>query len=93
MSLESLYKLSILVNMIDRVSGPAAVIGSKVADTTARFQAYSSAMADMARDGVVLMGTGYQIADAAIAPVKATFATQDALGELSSLGVEKLGAL
>lgn len=93
MSLESLYKLSILVNMIDRVSGPAAVIGSKVASTTNKFQAYSTAMADIARDGIVLMGTGYQIADAAIAPVKSTFATQDALAELSSLGVEKLGAL
>lgn len=93
MSLESLYKLSILVNMIDRVSGPAAKISSKVSDTTSRFQAYSSAMADMARDGVVLMGTGYQISDAAIAPVKSTFATKDALAELSSLGIEKLGAL
>ena len=58
MSLESLYKLSILVNMIDRVSGPAAVIGGKVADTTSRFQAYSSASADRARDGRVLIGTG-----------------------------------
>ncbi len=93
MSLESLYKLSILVNMIDRVTGPAARISSAVEGTTSKFNLYSSRMADMARDGVTLMGTGYQLADAAIAPVKATFSTQDALAELSSLGVEHLGAL
>lgn len=93
MSMESLYKLSILVNMIDRVSGPAAKISSGVAGTVNQFQAYSRGMAEMARDGVVLMGTGYQVANAAVAPVKATFDTQDALAELSSLGVEKLGEL
>lgn len=93
MAMESLYRLSILVNMIDRISMPAARIGGVIGDTTSKFQAYSSAMAGMARDGVVLMGTGYQIANAAIAPVKATFATKDAIAELSSLGIEKLGLL
>lgn len=91
--MESLYRLSILVNMIDRVSGPAAKISSGVAGTVSGFQQYSAKMADLARDGVVLMGTGAQIATAAIAPVKATFETQDALAALSSLGVEKLGEL
>lgn len=93
MSLESLYKLSILVNMIDRVSGPAAQIGTSVGNTVSKFDAYSAGLANMARDGTVLIGTGYQIADAAIAPVKATFSTKDAIGELSSLGIEKLGLL
>lgn len=93
MSMESLYKLSILVNMIDRVSGPAAKIGGKIRETTDHFESYSTKMAGMARDGVVLIGTGVQLASAAIAPVKATFQTQDALGELSSLGIQDLKAL
>jgi len=93
MGMESIYKLSVLVNMIDRISGPSATIQRAVGNTVSKFQEYSHNMARMATDGAVLIGTGYQIADAAIAPVKATFATQDALGTLASLGIQNLAAL
>ena len=93
MALESLYKLSILVNLIDRMSGPAAKIQRSVGQTTDKFQQFSTSMAACARDGVVLVGTGKQIAEWSAAPVKSIFATQDALAELESLGVESLGAV
>lgn len=93
MSMESIYKLSVLVNMIDRISGPAATVQRVVGGTATKFQEYTHNMARMATDGAVLIGTGQQIATAALLPVKATFSTQDALAELASLGIQDLKKL
>ncbi len=93
MALESIFKLSMIVSMIDRMSGPAAKIQRSVGQTTDKFQQFSTSMAACARDGVVLVGTGTEIAKGMAAPVKSIFGTQDALAELSSLGVESLGAV
>lgn len=45
----------------------------------------------MTKTGAVVAGVGAQITDAVLKPVEATFDTQQALGELSSLGVKDLG--
>lgn len=93
MSLESVFKLSILVGLIDQFSGPSARINRTLGNTSGALKDVGIDLAKVARDGAVLVGTGKEITNWAIAPVKSIFATQDALAELESLGVESLGAV
>ena len=93
MSLESVFKLSLIMNMIDNLSGPMANISSRVGESVSRLDALSARFGGMAKTGAAMTAMGSQIADAALAPVAATFETQRALGELSSLGVQDLDAL
>ena len=93
MSLESVSKLSLIMNMIDNLSGPMANISSRVGESVSRLDALSARFGGMAKTGAAMTAMGSQIADAALAPVAATFETQRALGELSSLGVQDLDAL
>ena len=93
MSLESVFKLSILVGLIDQFSGPSARINRTLSNTSGTLKDVGIDLAKVARDGAVLVGTGKEITNWAIAPVKSIFATQDALAELESLGVESLGAV
>lgn len=93
MSLESVFKLSLIMNMIDNLSGPMANISSRVGESVSRLDALSARFGGMAKTGAAMTAMGSQIADAALAPVAATFETQWALGELSSLGVQDLDAL
>ncbi|HBR04049.1 MAG TPA: phage tail tape measure protein [Ruminiclostridium sp.] len=93
MALESLYKLSILVNMVDRISGPATKINSLLGYTNTSVMGLSQNMASMTLESGAMIGAGAAIAKAAILPVEATFATQNALGELASLGIENFSAL
>ena len=93
MSMESVYRLSVIVSMLDQFSGPSARISRTLNTTSASVQGLHVDVAKIARDSAILYGTGKEIAEGAIAPVKSIFATQDALAELSSLGVESLGAV
>ncbi len=91
MGMESIYKLSLLVSMLDNVSAPAAQIQRAVGKSASSFQSYSAEVSRAVRDSTILIGAGTQIANSALAPVRAIYDTQDALAELSSLGVEALG--
>ena len=93
MSLESIYKLSILVSMIDQFSGPSARINRTLNSNAASLHNFNVDIAKIARDSSILFGSGKEIAEWSAAPVKSIFATQDALAELESLGVESLGAV
>ena len=93
MSLESVFKLSLVMNMIDHLSGPMAGIASKVGAEVSRLDAASQALGGVAKAGTVMQEAGRQITGAVLAPVQATFETRRALGELSSLGVRNLDAL
>lgn len=93
MSLESVFKLSLVMNMIDHLSGPMAGIASKVGAEVSRLDAASQTLGGVAKAGTVMQETGRQITGAVLAPVQATFETRRALGELSSLGIRDLDAL
>ena len=93
MSLESIFKLSLVMNLVDRLSGPMAGVASKVGADVSRLDALSQTFGNFAKAGAVMQEAGSQITSAVLAPVEATFETQRALGELSSLGVKDLDAL
>lgn len=93
MSLESVFKLSLIMNMIDNLSGPMAGVASKVGANVSKLDAVSEGLGNMAKTGAVMQEMGSQIAGAVLAPVEATFETRRALGELASLGVQNLGVV
>lgn len=93
MGLESVFKLSLIMSMIDNLTGPMAKVTTSTGNSISRIDDLSQSFANAAKAGAVMAGIGSQITDAALAPVEATFETQNALGELSSLGVKDLGAI
>ena len=93
MSLDSIFKLSVIVGMIDHLTGPMSRMNSTVEGSVGRLEKVSQGFGEITKTGLTLAGTGIQIASAMLAPVTATFATRQALGELSSLGVKDLNAL
>lgn len=93
MSLDTIFKLSVIVNMIDNLSGPIARVGSNVDSSVSKIQRMNESFGEMTKTGVAMAGTGAQITSAVLSPVKATFDTRRALGELSSLGTKDLKVL
>lgn len=93
MSLESVFKLSLILSMVDNLTGPMSKASSAVGGSVSKIDTMSQKLGNVAKTGAVVSGIGTQIAAAALAPVKATFETQNALGELASLGVKDLGAV
>lgn len=93
MGLESVFKLSLVMSMIDNLTGPMARVTTSTGNSISRIDELSQSFANAAKAGAIMAGIGAQITDAALAPVQATFDTKEALGELSSLGVKDLGAI
>ena len=93
MSLESVFKLSLIMNLIDNLTEPMSRVSSAAGGSISKLQSMEQTLGGMTKGGAVMAGVGMQITDAALAPVEATFETRRALGELSSLGVKDLGAL
>jgi TP901 family phage tail tape measure protein len=92
-SLESIFKLSLVMNMVDHLSGPLAGIASRVGADVSKLDALGQTFGGFVKAGTAMQGAGSQITSAVLAPVEATFETRRALGELASLGVEDLDAL
>ena len=93
MSLESVFKLSLVMNMIDNLSGPMAGIASKVGANVSKLDGMGQTLGGIAKAGTAMQAAGTQITGAVLAPVEAAFETRRALGELASLGVTDLDAL
>ena len=93
MSLESIFKLSLVMNMVDHLSGPLAGIASRVGADVSKLDALGQTFGGFVKAGTAMPEAGSQITSAVLAPVEATFETRRALGELASLGVEDLDAL
>lgn len=93
MGFESLYKLSVIMQVVDSVSGPMQSIGQTTQSNVSGIEKLSQSFANMQKTGVVMAGAGLQLAEALTAPVTATFDTKRAISELSSLGVEQLGMM
>lgn len=93
MGFESLYKLSVIMQVVDSVSGPMRNIGDVTQNNVSGIDKLSQSFTNMQKTGVVMAGAGLQLAEALTAPVTATFDTKRAISELSSLGVEQLGMM
>ena len=93
MSLESVFKLSLVMNMVDNLSGPMASVASRVGADVSKLDALGATFGNVAKSGAVMQEMGSQITGAVLAPVEATFETRRAIGELASLGVKDLEAV
>lgn len=93
MGLESLFKLSLIMNMVDNLTGPMAKVTSSTGGAVSKLQAANSVMGSMITTGSAMATMGESITSAVLAPVAATFETRQAIGELSSLGVKDLAAI
>ncbi|NEZ45122.1 phage tail tape measure protein [Paenibacillus alvei] len=93
MSLDSIFRLSVIVGMIDQLSGPMSRMNSSVDGSVSRLERVNQSFGSMTKVGLVMAGVGAQITNSVLAPVESTFATRRALGELSSLGIQDLNAL
>lgn len=90
MGMESVYKLSVILNMVDNLSGQMGGVGSSVSGTIDRL---NSAFGTMQKAGAAMAGVGAGITGLCMKTATSTFDTQNALGELSSLGVKDLKAV
>lgn len=90
MGMESVYKLSVLLNVVDNLSGQMNTIQGNVSGS---IQKLDSAFGTMQKAGAALTGVGGAILGVGTKLVTSTFDTQNALGELSSLGVKDLKAV
>lgn len=90
MGMESVYRLSVILNLVDNLSGQMGRVGDNVSGTVKRL---NSAFETMQRAGAAMAGMGAGITGLCMKTVTATFDTQNALGELSSLGVKDLKAV
>lgn len=90
MGMESVYRLSVVLGMNDGLTSNLSSVTSSVTDSTKKL---NDAFGTVQKAGAALTGVGAGIIGAGLATVKSTFDTQDALGELSSLGVIDLKAV
>lgn len=92
-SLESVFKLSLIMNMVDNLTGPMVRVGTSVDGSIGKIQNMETSFTSLAKTGAVVAGIGAEITKGVLEPVEATFATRKALGELKSMGVKDLETL
>ena len=90
MGMESVYKLSVILNLVDNLSSQMNGVQSSVSGSVSKL---NSAFGTMQKAGAAMAGIGGTITGLCMKTVTATFDTQNALGELSSLGVKDLKAV
>lgn len=88
--MESVYKLSVILNLVDNLSNQMNGVQSSVSGSVNKL---NSAFGTMQKAGAAMAGIGGTITGLCMKTVTATFDTQNALGELSSLGVKDLKAV
>ena len=93
MSLESVFRLSLIMNMVDNLTEPMARVTTAAGGSISKLQQMEQAFGGMAKTGMGMAAVGGEITSAVLAPVEATFETRRALGELASLGIQDLDAL
>lgn len=83
MGMESVYKLSVILNMVDNLSGQMSGVQNNTANSISKL---NSAFGTMQKAGAVMAGVGGAVAGLAMKTVAATFDTQNALGSWPLLG-------
>lgn len=90
MGMDSVYKLSVVLGLTDNMTGNLSSVTNKVADSTEKL---NKAFGSVQKAGAVMVGVGTALTTACLGTVQSTFDTQNALGELASLGVQDLAAV
>ncbi len=93
MGLDSIFKLSVIVNMIDNLSGPFGRMNNSMNESVSSIDKLNQSYTNMIKGGALVAGAGAMMTDAILSPVEATFETQKALGELASVGIENFSYL
>lgn len=91
--MDTLFKLSVMINMIDNITQPSKLASESVGKMTNKLQNLNAGFSNIAKGGMIMTGMGAGITAAALSPVGAVFETRKALGELASLGVTDLQAV
>lgn len=91
--LDTVFKLSVVINMLDNISRPANVAGRSVTDLQRNMSGMETASSSLVKAGTTMTAVGSMITAAVLAPVAATIDTQKALGDLKSVGIKDLNAL
>ena len=86
MGMDSVLKVSLVLDMVDRLTDKVGKVNGSVGTMTQSFAA-------MQKAGAAMTGVGTGIVSACGAAITATFDTQNALGEIASLGVQDLQAI
>lgn len=82
MGMESVYKLSVILNMVDNLSGQMSKVQCEVTGSIGKL---NSAFGMMQKASAAMMGVGGGIIGLSMGTIKATFDTQNALGSLLPL--------
>lgn len=93
MGLESIFRLSVILAMVDNLSGPGQRIQNQVTNLQTKMQSLIDKSQNMQGAGVGMLATGTAMAAGLLMPVKATMETKKAIGELASVGVKDIKAL
>jgi TP901 family phage tail tape measure protein len=93
MALETIFKLGVILSMLDRLSGPSRIASTNVANLQRRMESLQAASESWMTTGAGMVAAGGGIAAAVLMPTVATHATRKALGELASVGVKDLQAV
>jgi len=91
--MESIFKLGILLSVLDSVSGPTAKMGQGIDNLKSKLAGLGPAFDKFKTYGIRVAATGALLLHMLSGTVTATIPTQKALGELSSVGIQDLGAL
>lgn len=90
MSWDSIYKLSLILSVVDNMTSPMNKMTSNAKGNIGVMESLSGTFDSAVKSGMLMTGAGVEIAQGIMKPVEATFDTKRAISELSSLGVEKL---
>ncbi|GAB6170788.1 hypothetical protein JCM15765_02660 [Paradesulfitobacterium aromaticivorans] len=93
MGLETLFRLSVIMRLSDLMSGPMRGAQVRVNETERSLRALQDRSRSMVNVGGQMAAAGVGMVAAMAMPAKATFETQAAIGEMSSLGVKDLNTL
>lgn len=93
MGFDSVYKLSVIMQMVDNLSQPMKGMSGKINSSLSGLDRLSQGFGSITQTGAAMGGLGSQITAGVMEPIEATFETKRAIGELASLGVQDLEML
>ncbi|WP_113673497.1 phage tail tape measure protein [Vallitalea guaymasensis] len=93
MSLDTVFKLSVIVNMIDNLTAVSRQVNKSIDQSMIKYEKMQKTYGTFAKTGAMMAMGGVAITKGILSPVEATFKSKKALGELSSVGVENLEAI
>lgn len=91
--MESIFKLSVMVNMVDNMTSKVKNVNKSTEVLKKGVEKLNLKFKEMVKSSSIVGLASYSLTKSLLSPVTATFETQKALGELSSVGIENLEVL